>query len=136
MKPTAIVLHHSLTDDGQTVSWSAIRRYHMQKGWTDIGYHFGIEIVGTQYEILVGRMLNEIGAHTVGMNKTSIGICFVGNFDIYEPPDAQLIVGRRLVRSLMEVLDVPKTRVYGHKDFAQKSCPGKLFLLKDFVGGL
>jgi N-acetylmuramoyl-L-alanine amidase len=98
--------------------------------------HFGIELVGNHYETLLGRLPNEVGAHCRGMNQHSIGICFVGNFDIEEPPDDQLVVGRKLIRFLMEVFDIPNEYVKGHCDFSQKSCPGRLFPLGEFVRGL
>lgn len=135
MVPTSIILHHSLTEDGQTVSWGAIRRYHMVDcGWSDIGYHFGIELVGRDYEIFVGRMMTDIGAHTVGKNDSSIGVCFVGNFDAQPPPRKQWDLGLRLVKSLCEVFSIPTTLVYPHRRFAPyKSCPGRMFDTKEFI---
>jgi len=136
MKPKYIILHHSLTRDGSTVSWSAIKRYHTQTlGWRDIGYHFGIEAIKWEHEILVGRMMDESGAHCRedGMNRKSLGICFVGNFDEHEVPPLQWTEGVRLVRSLMNVFDIPIHNVLGHRDFAKyKSCPGENFSIDDF----
>lgn len=140
MKPEHIIIHHSLTKDGQTVSWDAIRRYHvLHLGWRDIGYQYGIELVGGHYEVLLGRMINESGAHCVqyNMNQRSIGICFVGNFDVRQPPAEQWELGLRLVKSLMECLAIPAENVHGHCDFAtHKSCPGKKFNLALFGGQL
>jgi hypothetical protein len=131
MKPRRIILHHSLTRDSETVSWGAIRRYHMQDlGWRDIGYHFGIERVGDSHEILMGRMIGERGAHCKEseMNKLALGICFVGNFDLEPPRHSAWVLGLRLVRSLCEALTIPYTCVHGHNYYnSHKSCPGKLF---------
>ena len=128
-----IILHHSLTADNQTVSWNAIRHYHtIDRGWKDIGYHYGIELINDRYEILVGRHLTVTGAHTKGHNLDSIGICFVGNFDITEPPLEQWIQGVALVRSLLEVFRLTPDDVYGHRVFADKSCPGNLFNMDKF----
>ena len=161
--PEYIMLHHSLTPDGETVSWGAIRRYHIswayqgviiseQQGkrlqaegkdvkepWDDIGYHYGIELVGDHCEILTGRMLTETGAHCPqqNMNTNSVGICFVGNFDKAEPPAAQWDLGIKLVKSLMAVLGIPAVSVHGHREYAPyKSCPGKQFDLDKFRGAL
>ena len=159
--PEYIILHHSLTPDGETVSWSAIRNYHIswayesaivtpergeqllsegktvKKPWTDIGYHFGIELVGDRYEILTGRMITESGAHCTqhNMNKNSVGICFIGNFDNEPPPQEQWNLGIKFTKSLMAVLEIPAANVHGHREYAPyKTCPGRQFNLKAFRG--
>lgn len=134
MKPTRIIIHHSLTKDGSTVSWDAIRWYHTHTmGWRDIGYHAGIELIGGHYEILIGRMLDEVGAHTSGQNEDSIGICLAGNFDLAPPPPAQLDLAVRYTSSLCRVLEIPVSRVSRHSDFSAKTCPGALFPWDEFI---
>lgn len=137
MKPEYIIIHHSLTKDSQTVSWNAIRRYHVHKlGWDYIGYHFGVELVGDHYEVLLGRWPNMFGAHCSQekMNFNSWGICVVGNFDVAEPEASQLIVLKHLARSLMEIGGIDRDHIKRHKDFAQyKSCPGGMFPFEQFV---
>ena len=140
MKPEYIILHHSLTEDSQTVSWDNIRRYHTNTlGWRDIGYHFGIEMIEDNYQILAGRMMNEAGAHCrqKSMNSQSLGICFVGNFDLDPPPKKMWDLGIKLVNSLQEVFNIPRHRILGHYDLASyKTCPGAAFNLGEFRGEL
>lgn len=139
-----IMLHHSFTDDSGTVSWSAIRRFHMQeRGWNDIGYHFGVELVSDTYEALVGRALDTYGAHCPegNCNRDAIGICLVGNFDKAPPPDQQMIVLRdRLLNPLMDEFGITADRIIFHREFAPwKSCPGTALTfayLKQFVPGV
>lgn len=139
-----IVIHHSLTKDGRTVSWGAIRRYHTQVlGWNDIGYHFGIERIGSDYEILMGRMPDKTGAHArqAGMNHRGIGICVVGNYDIEPPPEGALVKLVELCGWLMREYNIPSRNIIGHRDAGMmegldwtkgefKTCPGKLFSIE------
>ena len=105
---------------------------------SDIIDRFGIEYINknnhrakilqvNHYEILAGRMLTEDGAHCKqnGLNRRSIGICFVGNFDLHKPPHEAWMLGLKLVNSLMKIFNIPKNHVCGHRAFANyKSCPG------------
>lgn len=131
LKPEYIMLHHSLTRDSDTVSWGAIRKYHVDTlGWSQIGYHFGIELMRGQQEIVLGRMMNTRGAHCPqgGMNRKALSICFVGNFDELPPLKGQWRLGIKLVKSLMEIFNIPIDNIYGHRDFnPKKTCPGKRF---------
>lgn len=137
-----IVIHHSLTADGKTVNWQAIRRYHViERGWDDIGYHYGIEKVGDTYEILLGRLPDQHGAHCkeLGMNTFGYGICLVGNFDEAPPPAEQVDIAVGLVRYLMRQDAISVDHVLGHGEVQKlagydqvKSCPGKLFDMNKF----
>ena len=131
MTPKKIIIHHSATMDSGAVSWGAIRRYHtIDRNWRDIGYHFGIELVGDEFEVLVGRMMDDQGAHTKGHNHNSIGVCFVGNFDTWAPPGEQWQKGLELVRWIMRATGLRAYDVFPHHAFAEKTCPGIAF---DFV---
>lgn len=135
-----IVIHHSLTKDSETVSWDAIRRYHVDvMGFRDVGYNFGIELIGGHYEALLGRPLGEVGAHCTqkSMNRVGIGICMVGNFDSHEPPGGQWNLGLKICNMLMDIYRIPVKNVMGHYEFAPyKTCPGRMFDMVAFRDAL
>jgi hypothetical protein len=126
MTPNKIIVHHSLTKDSQTVSWGAIRKYHIEtNGWDDIGYQFGIELINDHYEILMGRRPDLIGAHTIGQNDQSIGVCVVGNYDVDPVPNKLKNEIQKLLTWLLLNYQIPSKEIYGHCEFSTKTCPGK-----------
>ncbi len=141
-KPKKITVHHSLTKDSGSVSWGAIKKYHTEiKGWSDIGYHVGVELVTSgneiYFEILMGRMWDRQGAHARGYNQGNLAICFVGNFDLREPPEAQLKAGAKIISYWRKLFDIPMAGIYPHSFFdPNKTCPGLQFSmnqLKSFI---
>jgi N-acetylmuramoyl-L-alanine amidase len=138
LKVQKLIIHHSLTKDGQTVDWDAIRRYHVREnGWTDIGYHWGIEYVNGSIIIQKGRAENIPGAHTIGMNQKSLGICVVGNYDLAPPPEEVLDKLAELCAKKCQQYNLMAADVETHHKYADyKTCPGSKFpmvILKDKV---
>jgi N-acetylmuramoyl-L-alanine amidase len=138
-KPTWIVVHHSATTDGDVKDWDAIRRYHKEvKGWADIGYHLGLENVAGRYEVFSGRKIGEIGAHALGFNAKSIGICVVGNYDKEPPKPDCIFLLASLIRQLQREFGIPRDQVIGHVDTYRlqyqkplKTCPGLMFPMEN-----
>lgn len=129
LTPTKIVVHHSLTRDSGTVSWSAIESYHVNtKGWSDIGYHAGIEEAQGKFICLYGRADWLAGAHTKGQNGSSLGFCFVGNYDDRRPGDARLrVAARRVLAPWLIRYRLSPDDLVPHSDYASKTCPGRMF---------
>jgi hypothetical protein len=77
--------------------------------------------------VVAGRRLSTVGWHSSNwvMNLISIGVCFMGNFDLLPPEDPQYQAGLGLVVSLMEQYKIRD--LFPHSDFASKSCPGYAF---------
>jgi len=116
-----IIIHHSASPD---VSADTIHGWHLQQGWSGIGYHFVIRQDGS---IEAGRPMDMIGAHAgPEVNGDSIGICLAGNFMEYVPTDQQIQSLIQLVTYLRETYQA-KLEVLQHKDVFSTECPGDLF---------
>ena len=73
-----IILHCTATKEGIDFNATDIDRWHKERGFKKIGYHYVIRLDGTIEE---GRPLEEMGAHATGHNAHSIGIVYVGGLD-------------------------------------------------------
>ena len=119
-----IIIHCSATPEGRDDKTSDIKRWHLNKGWSDIGYHYVIELDGS---VNMGRDIDRIGAHTKGYNTGSIGICYVGGMDenMKHPKDTRTAKQKEALVCLID--DLRKTygelSVHGHNEFSAKACP-------------
>ncbi|MEN6644297.1 MAG: N-acetylmuramoyl-L-alanine amidase [Armatimonadia bacterium] len=121
-----IVLHCSATRGVQDIGAADIRRWHKDKGWKDIGYHFVIRRDG---KVEKGRAIDAIGSHVQGHNINSVGICLVGGIDdkTWQPADNFTAAQWKSLKQLVDTLvkRYPAAKVLGHRDFpkVQKACP-------------
>lgn len=123
-----IVIHCAATKPEMDVDAARIKRWHLKKGWADIGYHFVIKRNGVVEQgrdrDRDGNVLEEVGAHARGYNRSSIGICWCGG---YGGEDNRTIEQQTSMETLVKLLHeiYPDAKILGHRDFAgvQKSCP-------------
>lgn len=118
-----IIIHCSATPEGRDVKTETIRQWHLKRGWSDIGYHYVIELDG---KIVSGRPLERVGAHCRGENTGSIGICYVGGVnEEMIPKDTRTEAQRAALHSLLFDLtdNFAQATVHGHNEFSSKACP-------------
>lgn len=119
-----IVVHCSATKEGQDFDAADIDKWHRERGWNGIGYHYVVKLDGT---VEKGRNINKTGSHVRGHNTRSIGICYIGGVDKDGKPkdtrtDAQKASLAALIGELKAMYGAP---VQGHRDFpgVAKACP-------------
>ena len=119
-----IIVHCSATREEENYEVAEIRKWHLARGFSDIGYHFYIDLYG---EIHKGRDISKIGAHCKGHNRNSIGICYCGGVeaDGKTPKDTRNTEQRRSLVAVLRTLKAmfPNADIHSHNDFANKACP-------------
>lgn len=118
-----IIIHCSATKEGNKISAATIDRWHKDRGWRCIGYHYVVRIDGS---IEYGRPVQDIGAHVKGRNKHSIGVCYIGGLDAdMEPKDTRTRDQKESLLYLLKTLKRlhPNATIHGHREFANKACP-------------
>lgn len=121
-----IIIHCTATPRGRAVTVADVDKWHRERGFRKIGYHYLVGLDGTVY---LGRALSEIGAHCQGSyNSKSIGVCYVGGLDEKgRPCDTRTVEQKKAIPML--IADIEKTfgkrlKVIGHHDVNNtKSCP-------------
>lgn len=144
-KIDSIIVHCSATKAGLDFSAAVIDRWHRERGFNSIGYHY---IVCLDGKIEKGRDVLLMGAHCKGWNERSIGICYIGGLDKNGlPADTRTNAQKRVLYQL--IMDLQKEygilQVLGHRDTSSdlngdgviepyeyvKSCP--CFNVKEFM---
>ena len=119
-----IIVHCSATPEGKDYSVDTIRKWHLQRGFADIGYHY---IIYRDGSIHTGRDESVIGAHCKGHNSNSIGVCYIGGVavDGKTPKDTRTTEQKQSLVKLLKELKAkyPQASIHGHRDFSSKACP-------------
>lgn len=122
-----LIVHCSATPAGRDIGAREINRWHRQRGWRGIGYHYVIRLDGT---VELGRSIREAGAHVEGWNRHSIGVCLIGGVSADNPLEAKNTYTEAQMTSLHKLLadlqaQFPEAVICGHRDMPEvrKACP-------------
>lgn len=131
-----IVVHCAATPPSMDIGAKEIDRWHRQRGFRCIGYHYVIRRDGN---VETGRDLDEVGAHVEGYNSVSYGVCMVGGVTESGVPDNNFTSPQftSLVKIIEQLLvRAPKAEVLGHRDIpgVRKACPS--FDVKPWWAGI
>ena|SRR3990167_8820908 len=134
-KTDFIVIHCSATPAKMDVAAKDIDRWHKERGFLCIGYHFVIRRDGTREK---GRDINAVGAHVSGYNHKSVGLCLVGGMDaLNQEPEDNFTAeqGITLHLTLTELhSQYPAAKIVGHTELdSAKACPS--FDVQDWLKG-
>lgn len=123
-KINEIIVHCTATPQGKNFTVEDIDRWHKERGWKGIGYHYVVYLDGTVHE---GRDVDVMGAHCTGHNKNSIGVVYIGGLDASGKKafDSRTTEQRiSLMNTIKELKSLyPNATVHGHNEFAAKACP-------------
>ncbi|MEK7523734.1 MAG: SpoIID/LytB domain-containing protein [Patescibacteria group bacterium] len=139
-----IVVHHTASVanlENPKTAIQNIQYYHaVKRGWGDIGYNYLIDTDGKIYE---GRKGGEgvISGHAKPINKASIGITVLGDYENNEVPAKILASLAGLIREKAKLHSIDldgktlyKDTVYnniqGHYENTATSCPGQYMVKK------
>ena len=122
-----IVIHCSATKLSQNFTLEKLRECHVAgNGWDDIGYHYYVTQEG---QLHTCRPEEQIGAHVLGFNNKSIGVCYEGGI-LEDGKHADTRTAEQIMALHRLLVDLkrkyPGAEILGHRDllrYRTKSCP-------------
>ena len=133
-RPHFASIHHGgpvggprLTFRSAAETWRQWQAYHQSKGWSDIGYHVGIDGLGRLY---AGRPISAVPAAVQNHNTGSVAIVFLQDGRYHRLNALQRRTLRILFESGEPKLGIPPLKgltVKGHREFSghgTNECPG------------
>jgi N-acetylmuramoyl-L-alanine amidase len=121
-----LVVHCAASSPDMDIGVAEIRKWHLQRGFADIGYHYVIRRNGL---IEKGRPDSMPGAHAEGYNMHSLGLCLVGGLKkgTTKAEDNFEAVQKATLFGLLKELHgkYPTATILGHRDLpgVTKACP-------------
>lgn len=125
-----IVLHCSATAIDRAYSIEDLERDHKARGFKSIGYHYYIRRDGNIHKC---RPLTFVGAHVLGYNANSIGVCYEGgiiaggrannpNHAKDTRTDAQKLAIKEVIKEIYSIVgdfqDMSEVQILGHRDLS------------------
>ena len=111
-----LIVHCSDSPQGRGDTVRDIDRWHKERGWSGVGYHYVILEDGTVQE---GRDLWKAGAHAKGYNGY-VGVCLIGKDSF---TDEQMVSLEHLIRGMKFQFGFENDKILGHYDVSSKTCP-------------
>ncbi len=132
-KPQFIIVHHcGGTDanplaDSSNQTFAEVNEYHRthfnEKTKSSLGFYLGYHyFIDKEGNVTQARADTDTGAHTIGINDSSLGVCLAGNFDLTVPTTAQTKSLQRLLQEKSAQYGI--SRIVPHRHFASKTCYG------------
>ena len=115
-KMDKLIIHCSATPNGRKHEAAEIHKWHLDRGWNGIGYHWVITVDG---KLQAGRPEYWMGSHASGHNSKSIGVCMIGTDEF---SDEQWAMLKDLIHK--KIIQYKGIKVIGHNEVSKKSCPG------------
>lgn len=121
-----LVVHCSATRVNIPFTEKQLLQCHLQRGFKCIGYHFYVTKDGVLHQT---RPMSEIGAHALGFNLHSLGICYEGGLnEDGKPADTRTGLQKETLRRALGELKMlfPGAKIVGHYQLSanvHKACP-------------